>query len=301
MPDESLKYFDAKTLSKLGNLDIIARLVVEGYITGLHKSPYHAFAVEFAQHREYVPGDEIKHVDWKVYARSDRYYIKQYEEETNLRSYFLLDTSESMRYQSNGISKLEYGCYVVASLTYLLLQQQDSVGMALFDNQIHRFIPAKSSPAHLRLILHELGQITPQARTGMDLIFHELAERIAKRGLVVIVSDLFDDPDKILMGLRHFRHKRHEVIVFHIMDEAELTFPFRDSTMFEGLEDLGEILTEPKSIQRAYLDEVEAHVHKLKFGCRAHSVDYVQISTAHPIDVALSAYLAGRAKRGGTV
>jgi len=295
---ESPRYFDPRILSRLGNLDLIAREVVEGYITGLHKSPYHAFAVEFAQHREYVPGDEIKHVDWKVYARSDRYYIKQYEEETNLRSYFLLDTSESMRYTSNGVSKLQYGCFIVASLTYLLLKQQDSAGLALFDNQIRRFIPAKASPAHLRVILHELDRITPQAKTRMDAIFHELAERIARRGLIVIVSDLFDDPEHILLGLRHFRHKRHEVIVFHIMDEAELTFPFRDSAMFEGLEDLGEILTEPRAIRRAYLDQVEAFVHKLKFGCRAHHVDYVQLSTSQPLDIALSAYLAGRATRG---
>ena len=295
---ESPRYFDPRILSRLGNLDLIAREVVEGYITGLHKSPYHAFAVEFAQHREYVPGDEIKHVDWKVYARSDRYYIKQYEEETNLRSYFLLDTSESMRYASNGLSKLDYGCFIVASLTYLLLKQQDSAGLACFDNQIRRFIPSKASPAQLKVILRELEQIAPQKRTRMDVIFHELAERIARRGLVVIVSDLFDDPARILMGLRHFRHKRHEVIVFHVMDEAELTFPFRDSAMFEGLEDLGEILTEPRAIRRAYLDQVEAFVHKVKFGCRAHRVDYVQLSTAHPLDIALSAYLAGRAKRG---
>ena len=294
---ESPRFFDPKTLSKLGNLDLIARQVVEGYITGLHKSPYQAFAVEFAQHREYVPGDEIKHVDWKVWARSDRYYIKQYEEETNLRSYFLLDTSESMRYSSGGLTKLEYGSYVVASLTYLLLQQQDSAGLALFDNQIHRFIPAKASPAQLRLVLHELDAIVPQAKTKIDVIFHELAERIAKRGLVVIVSDLFDDPEKILLGLRHFRHKRHEVIVFHVMDEAELTFPFRDSAMFEGYEEMGEILTEPRAIRRAYLDEVEAFVHQVKFGCRAHSVDYVPLSTAQPLDIALSAYLAGRASR----
>ena len=163
--------------------------------------------------------------------------------------------------------------------------------------QIHRFIPAKASPAQLRLVLHELEGVVPQAKTKIDVIFHELAERIAKRGLVVIVSDLFDDPDKILMGLRHFRHKGHEVIVFHVMDEAELTFPFRDSAMFEGLEDLGEILTEPRAIRRAYLDEVEKFVHQVKFGCRAHSVDYVPLSTAQPLDIALSAYLAGRASR----
>ncbi len=295
---ELQRYLDPKTLVKIGRLDIVARRVVEGYISGLHRSPYHGFSVEFADHREYVPGDDIKHLDWRTLAKTDRYYIKEYEEETNLRSTVLLDTSESMKYGSGGVTKLEYGCFIAASLAYLLTQQQDSVGLALFDSTVHRFVPARSNPAHLRLILHELNQIVPKAKTSMDLIFHDVAERVHRRGLIVVISDLFDDPETILMGLRHFRHNRHEVVVFHVLDEFETTFPFDDTTLFDGLEGYGEVLTEPRSLRDTYLEEVAKFVLAMKRGCRRHEIDYVQVNTATPLDVALSAYLASRSKRG---
>ena len=295
---EYQKYLDPKTLVKIGRLDLIARLVVEGYISGRHKSPYHGFSVEFADHREYVPGDDIKRLDWRTFAKTDRYYIKEYEEETNLRSTILLDTSESMKYASGEVSKLAYGCFVAASLAYMLIQQQDSVGLALFDNAVHRFIPPRTTPAHLKLLLHEMNQIVPRAKTSMELIFHDVAERIRKRGLVLVISDLFDDPETILMGLRHFRHNRHEVIVFHILDDYELKFPFDDTTMFDGLEEYGEVLTEPRSLRDTYLEQVDDFVKTMKRGCRQHEMDYVQLSTASPLDVALSAYLASRTKRG---
>jgi uncharacterized protein (DUF58 family) len=291
------KYLDPKTLVKIGRLDLVARRVVEGYISGLHRSPYHGFSVEFADHRKYVPGDDIKHLDWRTLAKTDRYYIKEYEEETNLRSTILLDTSESMKYGSGEVTKLEYGCFIAASLAYMLTQQQDSVGLALFDSTVHRFVPPKSNAAHLRLILHELNQISPKAKTSMDLIFHDVAERVHKRGLIVVVSDLFDDPETILMGLRHFRHNRHEVIVFHVLDEYETTFPFDDTTLFDGLEGYGEVLTEPRSLRDTYLEEANKFIMAMKRGCRKHEIDYVQISTATPLDVALSAYLASRSKR----
>ena len=295
---EYQKYLDPKTLTKISKLDLLARLVVEGYISGLHRSPYHGFSVEFADRREYVPGDDIKHVDWRVYAKSDRYYIKQYEEETNLRCTILLDVSESMRYGSGPVTKQDYACYIAASLTYLLLQQQDSVGLATFDNQVRKFIPPKSSPAHLRLLLHEMNQVKPERKTNMDLIFHDVAERVSRRGMIVIISDLFDDVEKILMGLRHFRHKKHEVVVFHVLDEYELTFPFDDTTLFEGLEETGQVVTEPRSLRDTYVEEVKDFVTRLKKGCRQHRIDYVQMSTDQKLDVALSAYLAARAARG---
>ncbi|HUV38597.1 MAG TPA: DUF58 domain-containing protein, partial [Planctomycetota bacterium] len=234
----------------------------------------------------------------RQFAKTDRYYIKQYEEETNLRSTILLDTSESMNYGSGDVTKLEYGCFIAASLAYMLIQQQDSVGLALFDNKVHRFIPPKTNPAHLKLILHELGQIAPREKTSMDLIFHDVAERIHRRGLVVIVSDLFDDPEKILMGLRHFRHNKHEIVVMHVLDEYETTFPFDDTTLFDGLEAYGEVLTEPRSLRDTYLQLVGDFTTTMKRGCRQHEIDYVQISTATPLDVALSAYLVSRTKRG---
>ena len=294
---ELQRYLDPKTLIKIGRLDLIARRVVEGYISGLHRSPYHGFSVEFADHREYVPGDDIKHLDWRTLAKTDRYYIKEYEEETNLRSTVLLDTSESMKYGSGEVTKLQYGCFIAASLAYMLTQQQDSVGLALFDSAVHRFVPPKANAAHLRLILHELNQIQPKAKTSMDLIFHDVAERVHKRGLIVVISDFFDDPETILMGLRHFRHNRHEVIVMHVLDEFETTFPFDDTTLFDGLEGYGEVLTEPRSLRDTYLEEANKHIMAMKRGCRRNEIDYVQISTATPLDVALSAYLASRSKR----
>jgi uncharacterized protein (DUF58 family) len=296
MPSDLSRYLDPKTLTKIGNLDLKARLIVEGYISGQHKSPYHGFSVEFAEHREYSPGDDLKHLDWKVFAKSDRFYIKQYEEETNLRSYILLDTSESMKYASPGcISKLEYACYIAASLTYMLIRQQDSVGMVLFDNKVKKFVPASASPAHLRLLLHELKQIVPEQRTDTGSILHDLAERIKRKGLVVILSDLFDDPDKLLSGLQHFRHRRHEVIIFQILDDFETSFPFDNMTLFEGYEGWQELLCDPRSLRKGYLEEYQAFNEKMKRGCRNSKIDFVPVSTKHPLDVVLSAYLAARA------
>jgi uncharacterized protein (DUF58 family) len=289
------KYLDPKTLTKIQGLDLKARLIVEGFISGMHRSPYHGFSVEFAEHREYSPGDDLKHLDWKVLGKTDRLYIKQYEEETNLRSYFLIDTSESMKYASPGnISKLEYASYIAASLAYLLIRQQDSVGMVFFDNSVKKFIPASASPAHLRLLLHELGQVAPEARTDTGMIFHDLAERIKRKGLVVILSDLFDDPEKLLFGLQHFRHKRHEVIVFQILDEFEMKFPFSGMTLFDGYEGWEELLCDPRSLRKGYLDEYLAFEDRMKRGCRNNKIDFVSVNTHNPLDVVLSAYLANR-------
>lgn len=296
MPTELSKYLDPKTLTKISNLDLKARLIVEGYISGKHKSPFHGFSVEFAEHREYSAGDDFKHLDWKVWAKSDRYYIKQYEEETNLRSFILMDTSESMKYASPGsISKLEYASYIAASLSYLLIRNQDSVGMVLFDNKIKKFIPASASPAHLRLLLHELTQIVPEQKTDTGLIFHELAERIKRKGLIVILSDLFDDPMKLMSGLQHFRYLSHEVIVFQILDDFEQRFPFDTMTQFEGLEGWEDLICDPRALRKGYLEEYKEFTDKMKRGCRNNKIDFVPISTHQPLDVVLSAYLATRA------
>lgn len=296
MPSELSKFLDPKTLTKISNLDLKARLIVEGYISGHHKSPFHGFSVEFAEHREYSPGDDFKHLDWKVWAKSDRFYIKQYEEETNLRSFILMDTSESMKYASPGnISKLEYASYIAASLSYMLIRQQDSVGMVLFDNKIKKFLPASASPAHLRLLLHELSNIVPEQRTDTGLIFHELAERIKRKGLIVILSDLFDDPAKLMSGLQHFRYLRHEVVVFQILDDFETRFPFDAMTQFEGYEGWQELICDPRSLRKGYLDEYREFTEKMQRGCRNNKIDFVPISTNQPLDVVLTAYLATRA------
>jgi uncharacterized protein (DUF58 family) len=292
--EDSRKYLDPRILGKVTRLDLKARLVVEGFISGLHESPFHGYSVEFAQHREYVPGDDIRHVDWKVWARSDRYYIKEYEEETNLRAYILLDISESMSYRSGVLSKLEYGCYIAASLTYLMLQQQDSVGLVLFDDAIRKLIRDSSHPSHLKFLLNELESVVPSGRTKLDPVFHDLAERIKRKGLLILISDLFTEPEALLLGLQHARHKRHEVIVFHILDEAEKSFPFEEMTLFEGMEDDPNLFVEPQSLRAAYLDKLNHFIHRVQKGCRENRIDYVPLSSSDPLDIALSSYLARR-------
>ena len=288
------KYLDPDVLVRITRLDLKARLIVEGFIAGMHKSPFHGFSVEFAEHREYVPGDDIKHIDWRVYAKSDRYYIKQYEEETNLRAHILLDVSESMSYASGGISKLEYGRYIAASLAHLLLEQQDSVGLALYDDAIRRHLPDSSHPSHKKLLLHELEACEASGKTQADRVFHELAERFHRRGMVIIISDLFDDPQRILAGLKHFRHKRHEVIVFHVLDPFEREFPFDQLTLFKGMEQFPQIFAEPRSLKNDYLEALREHSSILQRGCRQNRIDFVPLTTTDPLDVALSSYLAMR-------
>ena len=219
--EETRKFFDPLVLSRLTNMELIARLVVEGFISGLHKSPYHGFSVEFAEHRQYMPGDEIRSIDWKVYGKSDKFYVKEYEEETNLKSYLILDMSSSMGYSSGAVSKLEYGSYLVASLAHLMLRQRDAVGLITFDEDITHFIPPRGNTIHIHNILKRLGSLTPGGETDTRKVFHALAERIKRRGLIIIISDFLDDPETILLGLKHFRHRKHEVIAFHLLDPAD--------------------------------------------------------------------------------
>jgi uncharacterized protein (DUF58 family) len=273
-------------------------MVVEGYVAGMHPSPYHGFSVEFAEHREYVPGDDIRHVDWKVWSKTDKYYLKQYEEETNLLLYLLLDTSESMAYASGkNVSKLQYAQMVAAALGYMVLQQQDSVGLATFDEGVRRYLKPAGQPSHLKELIHLLDATPARAKSDLGIVFHDLAERFKKRGVVVILSDLFDDVPKMIAGLKHFRHRRHEVIVFHVLDPAELDFPFRDTTLFKGLEGLPDVLTEPHALRRAYQAEIGDYLDALKKGCRMIDIDYVPLRTDWDLDAALSSYLAARANR----
>src|SRR5437016_8661634 len=234
--EDSQKYIDPRITSPVRGLELPARLVVEGYLSGLHKSPYHGFSVEFAQHRECVPGDDIKHVDWKVYGRTDRFFLKHYEEETNLVCWLLLDVSESMQYRSGPVSKYDYACMVAAALSYLTLHQQDSVGLVTFDDQVRQFLRPSSQPSHLKQMVQIMNQGAAREKTQLAPIFHDLAERIPRRAILVILSDCFDDLADLLAGLKHLRHKRHEVVMFHILDGAEVDFPFQEATLFRGLE-----------------------------------------------------------------
>jgi uncharacterized protein (DUF58 family) len=292
----NLKFLDPRTLAKLQGLELRARSIVEGYVSGAHRSPYHGFSIEFAEHREYSPGDDLRYVDWKVFGKTDKVYLKQYEEETNLVGYMLLDTSESMRYKSPDapLSKLEYAQCVAASLSYLILQQQDSVGLATFDSDVRALVRPSGNPSHLKQLLHVMETADTRRKTRTGPIFHDLAERLKRRGLVLILSDLFDDVPSMMAGLKHLRHRRHEVVVFHVLDAAELEFPFRQTTLFRGLEELPDVLTDPRALRRAYLDEFGKFLQAVRKGCRAERIDYVLLRTDQSLEIALSSYLASR-------
>jgi uncharacterized protein (DUF58 family) len=287
---------DPQTLAKLKGLTLRARHIVEGYLSGLHRSPYHGFSIEFAEHREYAPGDDLRYLDWKVLGRTDKYYLKQYEDETNLICYLVLDVSESMRYRGpdSPLSKLEYAQCLAAALAWLVLQQQDAVGLVTFDEEIRADVRPSSSAAHLRPLLQVMEAAEPRAKTATGPIFHELAERFRKRGVVLILSDLFDDVAAMLAGLKHFRHRRHDVILLHVLDAAELDFPFRSPTLFRGLEQQADVLADPRSLRKAYLRELAAYQQDLQRGCRSQGMDYQLVRTDQPLDAVLSAYLSQR-------
>ncbi len=299
MPLTPQQLADPRVLIPLSRLQVRARQVVEGIISGLHKSPYRGFSVEFAQHREYTPGDEIRYVDWKVMARSDRYYIKEFEEETNLKAYLLVDASESMTYRGRGreLSKLDYGSVVAAALSSLMIQQRDAVGLAVFDAQIRTYLPPRGLASHYTQILEALSQARTAPKTGLEATFHELAERVKRRGLVIVISDLFADVEGILTGLRHFRHKKHEVIVFHVLDEDEFTFPFTDLTKFEGLEREPELLVDPRGVREEYLEHFRVFTERLERGCREMQIDLLRLNTRDDPAPVLAHYLARRMKR----
>ncbi len=292
------KYLDPHTLASLEGLDLQARMVVEGYVAGMHPSPYHGFSVEFAEHREYVPGDDIRHIDWKVWSKTDKLYLKQYEEETNLLLYLLLDTSESMGYASgDNVTKLQYAQYIAAALAYLVLQQQDSVGLVVFDAAVRRYLKPAGHLSQLKEVIHLLDVTPAREKSDLGLVFNDLAERFKKRGIVAVFSDLFDDVNRIVTGLKHFRHRRHEVIVFQILDPAEIEFPFRDPTLFKGLEDMPGIMTDPHALKRAYQAEIGSFLKELEKACRMADIDFVPLRTDQSLEIPLSSYLASRSAR----
>jgi uncharacterized protein (DUF58 family) len=292
------KYLHPETVAKLDNMALRARLVVEGYIIGQHKSPYHGFSVEFAEHRAYGPGDEIRHVDWKLYGKTDRYYVKQYEEETNLKVYILLDISRSMKYTSKTVSKLDYASYLSAALSYLMLNQRDGTGLILFDEKIQTFIPPRSTSSHLNTILKHLEKPKLGSDTEIGTVLHEMAERIKKRGLIILISDLMDDQESVLSGLKHFRHNKQEVILFHILDRKELDFDFNTRTRFKDMESGSLLTTEPWQIKSSYKKRIQLLQDEYKKQCRKQLIDYVPLFTDQSLDIALNSYLNKRQKLG---
>ena len=289
------KYLDPKTLNKVAGLDLKARLIVEGFVSGRHRSPYKGSSVEFREHREYSPGDDVRFIDWKVYGKSDRYYIKEYEEETNLKAYVVVDTSKSMDYSSNGISKLEYAKYVAAAIAHLVSRQQDAVALVLWDKELKKFLPPGNNPLHLKDVYRSLSEAKADGATDMARLMAELAERVRQKSLIIVLSDLLDtDRVRLLRALKQIRFKGHDVIMFHVLDDAEITFPFERMTLFEGLEVDERLLADPKALKEAYLAEFGEFIHQIKSACIANRMDYVTLNTSAPLDVALSSYLAAR-------
>jgi len=298
-----MRLLPQEAAGKIGRLEFLARGVVEGFIAGRHKSPHKGFSVEFAEHRQYVPGDDLRWLDWRVYGRSDRYYIKEFIEETNLRATLVVDASGSMKYAGDlsarvdgrRASKYDYARYMAAVLAYLLIHQQDAVGLVTFDVAIRRYLPAKAHASQIRRVLEQLHATEAGGETGLASILHEVADRIPRRGLVIILSDLFDDPDELIRALHHFDYNRHEVVVFHIMAEEELTFPFGRFTDFRDLEDVhAPLAVDPKAIRARYLDTVRAFVDKLERSCGQMKADYVPMTTKRSFDTALADYLSHR-------
>lgn len=295
--DENKNYLDPVIISKLNSLEIKAKLVVEGFMVGLHKSPYHGFSVEFSQHRPYIQGDNFKDVDWKVYGKTEKFFIKQYEEETNLKCHVLLDVSRSMEFSSEkNISKIEYSKTLAAALSYLMLKQQDAVGLALYSDKIHQYYTPKVSKIYFQQMLKSLAEIVPTNKTNTSTCLNEVAEKINKRGLVIIISDFFDDINSILTSLKHFRYKNNEVIVFQILDPVEKNFAFDRDSIFKDLETEEEMTTQPHQIQKAYIEAMQEFTGKIKSECLNSKIEYNLITTDTPFDKALFSYIQKRSK-----
>jgi uncharacterized protein (DUF58 family) len=293
------KYLDPHTLARIASLDLRARLIVEGLMTGMHRSPYQGISVEFAQHRPYVAGDDIRHVDWKVFGKTDKIYLKQYQEETNLHLICVVDASESMGFSSIDAGKATWSKYdqataIAASLSYMAIQQQDSVGLAVFDSDLKHYIKPSNTPAQWKIITQDLTMVPRLKKTNTGRILDQLAEKLTHRSLIVILSDFFDDMTSIKKGLRHLRYKKHEVMVFQILDPAEISFPFEDATLFKGLEEMGELLTEPRALREGYLQQLEMFTEELRKTCRGMHADFTRMNSGESLDVTLSGFLAAR-------
>lgn len=309
MPNEQPNLLDSLAIQRAEALGLHARYVVEGYMAGEHKSPFRGFSVEFTQHREYVPGDDIRHLDWKVLGRTDRYYLKQYEQETNYVAHVLLDGSESMRYGSGEkgmhggprknavaatVTKFDYGKMMAACLAYLILNQRDATSVGLFDTSVTNYIPRTGNLASIHNIMTTLAAYKPAQGTGIGGVLHQVAGQIRRKGLVILISDLFDDEQAILDGIQHLRFGGNEVIVFHTMDPYELEFPFQGNVEFDGLEAIPKITTRPRDVRKSYMRELEGFQTRLREGCERNSTHYILVNTGHPLHEVLSGYLAFR-------
>lgn len=297
--ETSPKSLDPRTLAKLGGLQLRARRIVEGYVAGLHRSPHHGFSIEFAEHREYSPGDDLRYLDWKVFARTDKFYLKQFEDETNLVCHVVFDASESMSFQGPqaALSKLDYAKCLAASLSWLVLKQQDAVGLITYDQRVRAELPASNTATHLHEVIRVLDECVAQAQTATGVVLRQLAQRLRKRSVVVVLSDLLGDTTALLTGLRALHRRQHDVLVLQVMDRAELSFPFDRPTRFEGLEQFRDVVADPRRLRTAYLAEMERHLATVHRGCRECEIDYRLVATDEPLDRVLTSFLSQRRTR----
>jgi uncharacterized protein (DUF58 family) len=290
-------FLDPAVVARLGTLELKARTIVEGFLSGLHRSPFKGFSVEFAEYRQYIPGDDLSTIDWKVYARSDRFYVKKFEEETNLDCHLMLDVSGSMGYGSHhAMTKFEYSACLAASLAYLMNRQRDAVGLTAFDEEIVTMLPSSSRTGHLRAVLLTLDRLKTGQRTNVSKPLHMLADSLSKRGMVVLISDLLDDPDSVIRGLKHFQFRGTDVIVFHILDSDEIEFPFDRATRFEDLETQDEVMAVPGVVRDHYLQQIGSLIERYRRDLGSAGIDYQLLTTNHPLELALMSYLSTRAR-----
>jgi uncharacterized protein (DUF58 family) len=292
--DDARRFFAPETIARISRLDLRARQVVDGFISGMHRSQFFGHSVEFVQHREYVPGDDLRHLDWKVWSKTDRFYIKQYEEETNLRCTIVLDVSESMHYGRGPLSKYEYACTIAACLAYLLIRQQDAVGLITFDDHVRQVVPVRGSLTQLDVLVRAMHTSKPRAKTDLEGILRRVAETVGSRGMIVLVSDLLTDRGPLFRGLEMLRHRKHDTLLFHVLDDDELDFPFAGTTRFEGMEELPQLLCDPRALRDGYLQALQEYLVEVRRGCVAQGIDYAQVRTSENLDAVLARFLNHR-------
>jgi uncharacterized protein (DUF58 family) len=292
--EDPRRFLQPQTIARITRLDLRARQVVEGFISGMHKSPFFGHSVEFVQHREYTPGDDIRHLDWKVWSKTDRFYIKQYEEETNLRSTVVLDVSESMHYGRGALNKYQYACTIGACLAYLLLRQQDAVGLVTFDSDVRHVVPARSQNTHIDAIVQAMDVSKPREKTNIEGILKRVTETVRSRGMIILVSDLLVDRGPLLKGLEMLCQRKHDILLFHVLDEDEMVFPFSGTTRFEGMEELPHLLCDPRALREGYIEALEEYLVEVRRGCTRLGIDYQLIRTSDYMDAVLSKFLHHR-------
>ncbi len=292
--DDPRRFLHPDTIARIARLDLRARQVVEGFISGLHRSPFFGHSVEFVQHRDYTAGDDIRHLDWKVWSKTDKYYIKQFEEETNLRCTLVVDVSNSMHYGRGALNKYNYGCTIAACLGLMLLKQRDAVGLISFDQEVRQVVPSRSQQTHIDALIKAMDVSRPRDKTDIERVLRRVAESAPARGMIVIISDLLVDRDPLFRGLEMLRHNHHDVLVFHVLDEDELRFPFAGTTRFEGMEDMMHLLCDPRALRDGYIEALEEYLVEVRRGCARQGIDYALVHTAEYVDAVLSKFLHHR-------